>query len=203
MSAGAALVACHDCDLLHHHAALPPRGRARCSRCGSLLYRDARGAFDKTLALSLASLVLLLVANLFPFMTFKMGGLVEVNHLASGVGELLSQGYWELAALVFFATVLAPALRLTLLSFVSVSLRQGWRPPGLRPALKAATVLQEWAMLDVFLLGAIVAVIKLSDLADVSLDLGMYAFCGLIITLSAANSAFDSHSAWEALEPSG
>jgi paraquat-inducible protein A len=200
VSAGA-LVACHDCDLLHRHVALPRKGRARCTRCGATLYRDAAGAFDRTLAFSLASLVLLLIANLFPFMTFKMGGLVEINHLASGVGELFGQGYWELAALVFFATVLAPALRLTLLTFVSISLRQGWRPPGLRRALKAASVLQEWAMLDVFLLGAIVAVIKLSDLADVQLDLGMYAFCGLIVTLSAANAAFDAHSAWEALEP--
>jgi paraquat-inducible protein A len=202
VSAGA-LVACHDCDLLHRHVALPRKGRARCVRCGAMLYRDAAGAFDRTLALSLASLVLLLVANLFPFMTFKMGGLVEVNHLASGVGELFGQGYWELAALVFFATVLAPALRLTLLTFVSISLRQGWRPPGLRRALKTASVLQEWAMLDVFLLGAIVAIIKLSDLADIHLDLGMYAFCGLIVTLSAANAAFDAHSAWDALEPAG
>jgi paraquat-inducible protein A len=202
MSHGTGLIACHDCDLLHRHVALPPKGRARCTRCGATLYRDARGAFDRTLAFSLASLVLLLVANFFPFMTFKMGGLVEINHLASGVGELLGQGYWELALLVLFATVLAPALRLTLLTFVAGSLRLGRRPRGLRPALKAATVLQEWAMLDVFLLGAIVAIIKLSDLADVQLDLGMYAFCGLIVTLSAANAAFDAHSAWEALEPS-
>jgi len=198
---GAALIACHDCDLLHHHVELPPKGVARCTRCGATLYRDARGAFDRTLAFSLASVVLLLVANLFPFMTFKMGGLVEVNHLASGVFELGTQGYWELAALVLFATVLAPALRLALLIFVSLALRSGRRPPLLRPALKAAGALQEWAMLDVFLLGAIVAVIKLSDLADVHLDLGMYAFCALILTLSAANSAFDTHSAWAALEP--
>jgi paraquat-inducible protein A len=198
---GAALIACHDCDLLQRHVALPPKGVARCPRCGATLYRDARNAFDRTLAFSLASLILLLVANLFPFMTFKMGGLVEVNHLASGVGELGSQGYWELAALVFFATVLAPALRLALLTFVSLALRSGRRPPFLRPALKVAGALQEWAMLDVFLLGAIVAVIKLSDLADVQLDLGMYAFCALILTLSAANSAFDTHSAWDTLEP--
>ena len=202
MSSGAGLIACHDCDLLHRHVELPRKGVARCTRCGSTLYRDATGAFDRTLAFSLASIILLLVANLFPFLTFKMGGLVEINHIASGVGELGSQGYWELAALVAFATVIAPALRLTLLVFVSLSLRSGWRPPGLRRALKAATVLQEWAMLDVFLLGAIVAVIKLSDLADVSLDLGLWAFCALIVTLSAANSAFDAHSAWETLEPS-
>src|SRR5262245_57934502 len=125
MSAG--LLACHDCDLLHSHVDLPPKGVARCTRCGATLYRDARGAFDRTLAYSLASLILLLVANLFPFLTFKMGGLVEINHIASGVGELGTQGYSGLAVLVFFATVMAPALRLSLLTFVSVSLRSGRR----------------------------------------------------------------------------
>jgi paraquat-inducible protein A len=196
-----ALLACHDCDLLHRRVALPARGAARCTRCGATLYRDARQGFERTLAFGLASLVLLLVANLLPFMSFEMGGLVEINHLASGVRELWEQGFWPLAALVLLATVLAPATRLALLVFVSGSLQSGRRPPGLRPALKLADRLHQWAMLDVFLLGAIVAVIKLSDLADVHLGLGLWAFCGLIVTLSAANAAFDPHQAWETLEP--
>ena len=200
MSASAGLIACHDCDLLHRRVPLPPRGTARCTRCGSRLYRDLRGGTERALALSLASIVLLVVANSFPFLTFKMGGLVEQNHLASGVVELFDQGYWEIACLVFFAIVLAPALRLGLLVFVTASLRFGWRPPGLGPALKLAGRLQQWAMLDVFLLGSLVAIIKLSDLAQVKLGTSMYAFGALIILLASANSAFDSHQAWDELE---
>ena len=201
MSASAGLIACHDCDLLHRRAPLPPRGVARCTRCGSPLYRDLRGGTERALALSLASIVVLVVANSFPFLTFEMGGLVEKNHLASGVVELFDQGYWELACLVFFAIVLAPALRLGLLVFVTASLRFGWRPPGLGPALKLAGRLQQWAMLDVFLLGSLVAIIKLSDLASVALGTSMYAFGALIVLLASANAAFDSHEAWDALEP--
>ena len=201
MSAAAQLIACHDCDLLHAHVALPPKGVARCTRCGATLYRAARGGFDRPLAFALASLVLLVLANTFPFMTFVMGGLFEINHLASGVIELWDQGYWELAGLVLLATVLAPAIRLTTLVFVCGSLHLGLRPPGLKAALKLADRLHEWAMLDVFLLGAIVAVIKLSDRATVHLDEGLWAFAGLILTLSAANAAFDPHRAWDALEP--
>ena len=200
MSASAGLIACHDCDLLHRRVLLPPRGTARCTRCGSRLYRDLRGGTERALALSLASIVLLVVANSFPFLTFKMGGLIEQNHLASGVVELFQQGYWEIASLVFFAIVLAPALRLGLLVFVTASLRFGWRPPGLGPALKLAGRLQQWAMLDVFLLGSLVAIIKLSDLASVALGTSMYAFGALIVLLASANAAFDSHEAWHALE---
>ena len=196
----AGLIACHSCDLLHRRAPLPPRASARCTRCGGVLYRDLRGGTERALALSLASIVVLILANTFPFLTFKMGGLVEQNHLASGVIELFDQGYWELACLVFFVIVLAPALRLGLLVFVTASLRFGWRPPGLGPALKLAGRLKEWAMLDVFLLGSLVAIIKLSDLASVALGTSMYAFGALIVLLASANAAFDSHQAWDALE---
>jgi paraquat-inducible protein A len=200
MSASAALIACHDCDLLQRRVPLPAKASARCPRCGAILYRDLPDSMERTLAFSLASVALLAVANLFPFLTFEMGSLVQLNHLASGVFELFSQGYWQLALLVGFATVVAPALRLALLIFVSSALRFGLRPPGLERALKLAGRLREWAMLDVFLLGAIVAIIKLSDLAQVHLGIGMYAYCGLILTLSAANSLFDPHRAWDELE---
>ncbi|HYN64672.1 MAG TPA: paraquat-inducible protein A [Candidatus Limnocylindrales bacterium] len=200
MSASAVLIACHDCDLLQHRVPLPANASARCPRCGSILYRDLPDSMERTLAFSLASLALLAVANLFPFMTFQMSALVQVNHLASGVIELFDQGYWELALLVGFSIVVAPALRLALLVFVAGSLRFGRRPRGLVPALKLAGRLREWAMLDVFLLGAIVAIIKLSDLADVHLGIGMYAYCALILTLSAANSLFDRHAAWDELD---
>jgi paraquat-inducible protein A len=197
----ASLIACEDCDLLHRRVPLPPGGSLRCTRCGATLERDARNGIERALALSLACLVLLAVANLFPFMTFRMGGLVQMNHLASGVIELFQQGYWELALLVAFAIVLAPALRLVLLLFVSASLRFGLRPPGLTRALKLAGRLHEWAMLDVFLLGSIVAIIKLSTLADVQLGLAFYAFGALIVMLAAANAAFDPHAAWDELDP--
>lgn len=194
------LIACHDCDLLHRRVPLPPGGLASCTRCGATLYRDLRNGPERALALGLASLALLAVANLFPFMTFSMGGLVQMNRLASGALELLSQGYWQLACLVSFATVLAPALRLALLLFVTASLRLQLRPPGLGRAIKLASHLREWAMLDVFLLGSIVAIIKLSTLADVRLGTAFYAFCALIVLLAATNAAFDPHDAWDALD---
>jgi len=197
----AELIACHDCDLLHRRVELPRKGRALCIRCGATLYRSAHYGFDRPLAFALASVVLLVLANAFPFMTFQMGGLLEINHLASGVLELWDQGFWQLAGLVLLATVLAPAIRLLTLIYVCGSLHLGLRPPGLKLALKVADRLHEWAMLDVFLLGAIVAVIKLSDLATVHLDEGLWAFAGLIVTLALANTAFDPHHAWDTLEP--
>lgn len=200
MSALGTLIACHDCDLLHRRAPLPPRASARCVRCGSTLYRDLGNGIERALAMSVASIALLLVANFFPFISFEFGGLGDVNHVASGVLELDDQGYWPLAALVAFVIVVAPAVRLCLLVFVTAALHSGRRPPGLGRALKLAGRLREWAMLDVFLLGTLVAIIKLSDIGHVHLGTGIYAYGTLILTLSVANAAFDPHDAWELLE---
>jgi paraquat-inducible protein A len=129
-----------------------------------------------------------------------MGGLVQENHLASGVIELQQQGYWELALLVLFVTVLAPAVRLVLLAWVCAGLMRGRRSHRLRRVLLYAERLKPWAMLEVFLLGTLVAIIKLSQIAEVILDPAIFAFGTLIIVMSAANASFDAHAAWDALE---
>ena len=196
----ASVVACHDCDLLHRKEPAPARGAALCSRCGAVLYRSPRAFAERSLALSLASLALLVMATTLPFLTFRMAGLVQENHLASGVNELRRQGYWELAGLVLFVTVLAPAVRLLLMAWVSAALLRGRRSRSLRQALRIAERLKPWAMLEVFLLGAIVGIIKLGQIAEVSLDPAIWAFGALIIVMSAANAGFDAHAAWDALE---
>jgi paraquat-inducible protein A len=196
----ASLVACHDCDLLHRKEPAPEHGAALCARCGAVLYRSPRAFAERSLALSLASLALLVMSTTLPFLTFRMAGLVEENHLASGVEELRRQGLWPLALLVLFATVLAPATRLLLVAWVCAGLLRGRRSRGLRRALLVAERLKPWAMLEVFLLGALVAIIKLGQIAEVSLDPAIYAFGALIVVMSAANAGFDAHAAWDALE---
>src|SRR5262247_2834397 len=156
----ASLVACHDCDLLHRREPAPASGAALCARCGAVLYRSPRAFAERSLALALASLALLVMATTLPFLTFRMAGIVQENHLASGVEELHQQGFWPLALLVLFATVLAPAARLLLVAWVSAGILRGRRSRGLRRALRLAERLKPWAMLEVFLLGTIVAIIK-------------------------------------------
>jgi paraquat-inducible protein A len=195
-TAGHELVACHDCDLLHHVAPLAPGSSARCTRCGCVIARNRAETVNRTLAWTLASLVLFIVANTFPILVFKMGGRVQENDLVSGCIELYRQGYLPLAALVFLSSVLAPAVRIAGLLYVLVPLKLGRPPLQLVPVFRVVQVLEPWSMLEVFMLGVIVAVIKLSDLAEVALGTGLFAFMGLIIASTAAVFVLDPELIW-------
>ena len=88
----AAIIACHDCDLLYRAQRVPPGGRARCRRCRGVLYREKKNSIERTLALTLAGSILFVVANLLPFLSFDMQGQVTQTTLTSGVVELYAQG---------------------------------------------------------------------------------------------------------------
>ena len=83
-----ALIACHECDLIHRIKPLPKKGVANCIRCGSVLYRDKPNSLERTLALSLAGLVLFVLANWFPFLALKMEAQVHQTNLITGIRVL-------------------------------------------------------------------------------------------------------------------
>jgi paraquat-inducible protein A len=193
------LVACHDCDLLQRRRALPRGSSARCGRCGAVLYRAVADVLDRTLAFAIASLLLVTVVVAFPFMEFRFGGRVQVNHLASGAVRLWSDGEPELAVLVFLTSVLGPVLLVAALLGVCLPLRLGRRARWIAPLCRLLGRLKPWSMLEVYLLGVIVSIVKLSQMAELVLGPAAYAFFALILTLTAAIGAFDARVVWERL----
>jgi len=200
MAPSDALVACHDCDLLYHRLPLPEGSNARCGRCGAVIYRRGRDVLDRTQAYALGSLFLFIVANVFPFLDFQIGGRVQVNHLATGVVTLWNEGYPELGAIVAFTSIIGPAIVIAGLLAVSFPVRHGWRPVYLVPLTKLISRLQPWSMMEVYLLGVIVSVIKLSQMAEIRLGIACYGFVALIFCLTAAVAAFDPQVVWDNLE---
>ena len=102
------MIACEFCDLLHQPRALQPGEKAKCSRCGGVLARHSRNPIQGTLALAFAALVLLLLANIFPFLEISLEGQVSESTIATGVVGLWNGGSQALAILIFFTTILAP-----------------------------------------------------------------------------------------------
>jgi len=194
------LVACHDCDRLARLPALPEGAAAFCPRCGGLLRRRRRNSIERTLALTLAASVLFAVANLFPFLSFQMRGRVTETTLATGVFDLWEQGVEAVALLVGFTAVVAPFAQLALLLYVLLPIHVGripWQMPRMFRLLRR---IQPWSMMEVFLVGILVAVIKLLDLADVVPGLALWAFGGLIVVLAGALASLDPEAVWERLE---
>ena len=159
------LIVCHECDLLHRVHPLRYGERATCSRCGAALYAEKRNSFEHTIMLALTSLILFTVANAFPFMTFELHGRVQESLLSTGVKEFFERGMWTLGVLVFCASILFPALKILGMLYVLVPLECNRRPWKAALVFRMVEQCQTWAMMDVYLLGVIVAVVKLADLA--------------------------------------
>jgi len=194
------LIACHDCDFLYRKHPLRYGERATCKRCGALLYQKKRDSLDRTLTLSLTALILFVLANVYPFMTFKIGGRVQVSHLITGVEELYEQGFMELAVVVLLASILLPLIKIlgTLYILLPLKLnRRSWKAPQIFRFIEA---LGPWAMMEVYLLGVIVAYVKLIDMATIVLGIALYSFMALILLVAAAGATLDSEEVWERLE---
>ena len=194
------LIACHECDLLHRVHELHYGERARCSRCGAALYAKKRDSFEHTIILALTSLILFTLANVFPFMTFELNGRVQQSLLATGVQEFFERDMWMLGFLVLAASILFRALKILGMLYVLVPLEYNRRPWNAALVFRMVEQCQTWAMMDVYLLGVIVAVVKLSDLATLVPGVAIYSFVALIMALAAADSALDPHAVWEKME---
>jgi paraquat-inducible protein A len=196
----AVLVACESCDLLHEGVELGRGLRAACSRCGQRLYGSPIDSLERTLAFSISALVLLVIANVFPFLNFSLEGQSQENHIVTGVMDLFQSGFEPLAGLVLLTTILAPFLEIILNLWALIPLLLGFRFPGVVFAARTSARLSHWSMLEVYLLAVIVAVVKLAMMATVALDLGAYAFFGLIAMLTGARWALETDALWSRIE---
>lgn len=193
----AALIACHECDLLQTEPVLAPGETARCARCGAFLARNPPDSVDRSLALCLAAAILYLIANIYPLVGLEMQGQrVEVT-LAGALRILWRDGMQPVAALVGVTTLVFPLLELAMILVVLVPLRLGRVSPRLAPFFRLVRSVKPWGMVEVFLLGMLVSLVKLSHLADVILGAAFWAMAALIVVLTLAGRAFDSRLLWQ------
>ena len=195
------LVACPDCDLLNRLDG-PAAATLLCARCGAVLRRHRPDSIDRTLALVVAALLLFALANAFPFLAMQTGGLVQETTLLSGVHELWRQDLRLLAALVFCTCVLVPAAQLAGLLTILLPLRLGRRPPpGAARILRLVQAAAPWGMMEVFMLGILVALVKLGHMATIVPGVSVFSFAALIVVMAAALSTLDPALIWARLDP--
>lgn len=191
------LIACHECDLIHRLGRLSPRDTARCSRCGAVLVRRKPDTIERCLAFTLAGLILFMVANIFPFLAFKMEFQVRQTTLLTGVVELYRQGFGGVAAVVLITTFLAPAVHLLAMLGLVVPIKMGFMPPWVPHILRLVKMTLPWSMMEIFMLGILVALVKLTKLARIEPGIAIFSFFGLICVMAALTAALDTHWIWE------
>jgi paraquat-inducible protein A len=165
-----------------------------------VLRKRPRNGLERTLSLALSAAILFVVAQSFPFLSFEMKGQITQTTLMTGIIDLYEQGKGEIAALVLLTIVLAPMFQLGLLLYVLLPLRWNrvaWRLPLAFRLLRHA---QTWSMIEVFMIGILVAITKLMGMASIVPGLALWAFALLMLVLSAAIAAFDPEAVWERVE---
>ena len=194
------LIACHECDLLHRLRPLAAGEKVSCVRCGAILYQRKPNSLERTLAFVLAGLILYILANTFPFLALKIGSQVRETTLITGIQELFTQKMQAVAVLVFFTTILAPLLQMICLLYILLPLRLGRVPRRLPAVFRFMHTLQPWSMMEVFMVGILVSVVKLAKMAQIIPGMALFSFLALIFVLAAMTVALDDHLIWHKWE---
>jgi paraquat-inducible protein A len=191
------VAACPECDLLQTIPELTPGARARCVRCGCTLAVRVRDPIERPLALTLTALVMLVVANISPLMGLSVVGRFADTTILGGAWQMWVQGEPLTAMVVAFCATLAPAGYIVFLLTVLLAVAHPPAPPWVADLLRWADAMRPWAMIEVMMLGILVALVKIAELATVEAGLGMYAMGALVALFPAIAVSFDPEAIWE------
>ncbi|WP_071870455.1 paraquat-inducible protein A [Atopomonas hussainii] len=194
------LVICHECDLLMAKMHLADGEKAQCPRCGFELYHHQANMLTRSLALVLAALLLFVPANFMPIMSLGLLGQHNNETVWSAVLALYQSEMALVALIVFLSSMLIPLLKL---------LCQGWVLLTLQLKLPAGFALwlyriyhqmREWGMLEVYMFGVLVSIVKMVDLGDLSMGVGLVCFIGLLVCQIWLEATMSEHQVWEMLD---
>jgi len=193
------VVACHDCDLLNQ---LPDEAAATllCARCGAVLRRNRPDSIDRSLALTLGALILFIVALSFPFLAMKSGGFEQETKLLTGIVELWRQELYGLATLVLLTCVLVPLGQIAGLLYLLAPLKWNLPAPHAIRVFRLLRHVAPWGMLEIFMLGILVALVKLGKMATIVPGISVFAFGLLVLVMAAAISVLDPPLLWDRLD---
>ena len=189
------LIACPNCDTLHRRTDVPARGAARCVRCHSVLYRAPDLRLSRVLALTLSCLIVFAIANAFPIVEIEVQGIYTRTTLIGAAWALYREGMWLVALLVFTTTVLSPLSQLLALVHLIGPLSVGRRPYAVFHVMRAIEFCRPWGMIEVFMLGVLVSLVKLSSMASVLPGIALWAFGALTVLLAMVLS-YDLRNLW-------
>lgn len=196
------VIVCPACDLAHRRGAAPARGRTLCLRCHATLQRSERAGVDTAVALAICALVLLFLSNAYPLVAMHVNGHTRETTLAGAALGLYAQGYVTLAALVFLTTVAAPLAQVSALLYLLIPLRRKRRAPGQDALIRLVARVRAWSFVEVFMLGALVALVRLAKFSHIVPGVAIWSCAFLMICLSALTSVASPEQIWRWVEQS-
>lgn len=192
-------VACPGCDLLIAAASVQPGHHLLCTRCGTTVVKSGQNSVDRVLAFSSAGLFLYFPAMLLPLMTLSSIGMSVSGNVLQTAFSFFTGGYPLVAVMVTLTAVMLPFIKLLLAFLASLHIKLGRHPGWLKKGFRLLLHLDEWGMTEVYLLGILVTLIKVHDMASIEYGVGFFSFIGLVVLSIAASSSIDRDLFWRRL----
>jgi paraquat-inducible protein A len=194
------LVACQTCGLVQEADVVPRDSVIKCARCNFRVFHRRANSRTRTLAFSLAALILYFPSNFYPVVTAGYQGQHSQTTIFQGITSLYAHKQYFIASLIFCTSILTPLLKIIGLIFITLSL--GW--PNFKKTrtwiYKIIRIIDPWNMLEVFLLAICVSMIEMGEVATVHPGRGVFAFAVAVVLTLLATLSFDPRLIWDSPE---
>jgi len=194
------IVCCHECDEIVAIKDTNRVGRFKCPVCGSLLFRHKKSMTEKMYALSIAALILFGATNYFPFLSFEVLGNLSHANFFTSVIYLVKEQEYLLGLAILMTTIVIPFFRIVLFLILFAPLYHKHIPSYAKSVLKFLEFSTPWGMLDVFLIGVFVSLVKLVKMGSIIAGTSVWAFGVLVFVLAAMQVTFNPHQIWELID---
>jgi paraquat-inducible protein A len=191
------LIACLHCDLLQRIPQLEPGASARCPRCNKELWRNRVDSLNRTLALTLGAVLLYAIANSVPMLGLTIVGRDASTTVIGGAQHLWDNDQKVVGVLVLFTAVIAPALQIGLMLAIVLGGMRARPPRWVGTLLRYHPTTKIWSMIEVMMVGVLVALVKIADYATVIPGMALFVLWVLVFVLAGISASFDSRDVWE------
>lgn len=176
----------------------------RCRRCRATLRVRKRDSLQRSWAFLIAAALLYLPANLLPIMQTTTFFTPVDDTILSGVVRLWDAGSYDLAIIVFVASIVVPLLKIGVLALLMITVRRrsDWALEQRAKLYRFVEFIGHWSMLDVFVVALLVALVHFKSYALVLPGGGAVAFASVVVLTMMASMSFDPRLIWDAADES-
>ncbi|KAF0190156.1 MAG: paraquat-inducible protein [Desulfobulbaceae bacterium] len=194
------LITCHDCHLMIPEEQF--QGHPHCPRCGAHLHQRKPNSLTRTWALVWTAIILIIPANFLPMTITTTLGAKQGDTIMSGVIYFMQTGSWEIASVIFIASIFVPFCKLLLLIFllISVQFKSSWRPKDRTALYRLTELVGRWSMVDIYVVTILVALVKLGAVASIEAGPAAVYFAAVVVTTMFAAESFDPRLIWDVIE---
>lgn len=193
-------MACGFCDAVQAAPPLREGEACHCVHCGEMLYQNRPRSLSRATGFSIAALIFMGLAHAFPFLTMSSAGQRNQLSLIACAEALADAGDPFLGFLCLLFTVVAPLVLVGGLLYLCGPLMAGRALPGACRIARALQRSEPWSMLEVFLLGFIVSLLKLGSVAEIRFEVGLWALVAVVVSIAGATGGIDRRELWDRLE---